>query len=43
MAPASYPHIAGLDAAYPAKQLRDFRGGKRRNAGGRLLGEQPAR
>jgi cytochrome c553 len=43
IAPAGYPRITGLDAAYLAKQLRDCRGGKRRSAEGRLLGEQPAR
>jgi thiosulfate dehydrogenase len=42
MAAAGYPRIAGLDAAYLAKQLRDFRDGKRRDPAGRLLGEQPA-
>ena len=31
MAPAGYPRIAGLDAAYLAKQLRDYRAGTRNN------------
>ena len=31
MAPTAYPRIAGLDAAYMAKQLADFRAGTRGN------------
>ena len=31
MAPAGYPRIAGLDAAYLAKQLNAYRAGKRNN------------
>ena len=31
MAPTAYPRIAGLNADYMAKQLRDFRAGKRNN------------
>jgi thiosulfate dehydrogenase len=31
MAPAGYPRIAGLEAAYLAKQLKDYRAGKRNN------------
>ena len=32
MAAASYPRLAGLDAGYLARQLRDFRGGTRTHA-----------
>ena len=31
MGPAGYPRIAGLNAAYLAKQLKDYRAGKRNN------------
>ena len=31
MAPTTYPRLAGLDADYMAKQLRNFRAGKRNN------------
>ncbi len=31
IAPAGYPRIAGLDAGYLAKQLKDFRAGQRNN------------
>ena len=31
IAPAGYPRIAGLDAAYLVKQLKDYRAGKRNN------------
>jgi len=31
MAPAGYPRIAGMDAGYLAKQLKDYRAGTRNN------------